>query len=253
MPHKTRFQELPDQRFRAVFHLTGRADGQNTAFVNDRDAIGHAEGQVAIMRHHQRSDMDPLAEVQYLLGDDHGGHRVQFAGWFVVQNELRLGHQRPRDGDALLHAAGEVAGHFILGAFQAHDFEILGHDAGDLVARFEPMLGKIKSNVLAHGQGIKQGAGLKDHSHAVFAHDVLGSDGLVFNEDFARVRFFEADNVLEQDALAAATGAHDDEDFARLNLEVQALEHFLAVEALAQSAHSHAHALLVGGGAVHYL
>ena len=55
-------------------------------------------------------------------------------------------------------------------------------------------------------------------------------DGFAVDQDFACVRLFEADDVLEQDAFAAAARAHDDEDFAGLDLEVHALEHFLAVQ-----------------------
>ena len=47
-------------------------------------------------------------------------------------------------------------------------------------------------------------------------------DGFAVDEDFAGVGLFQADDVLEEDAFAAAAGAHDDEDLAGLDLEVQA-------------------------------
>ena len=54
-----------------------------------------------------------LVQVQNFLADDHGGKRVQFAGGFIVKDQLRFDDQRARDGDALFHAAGKVARHFI--------------------------------------------------------------------------------------------------------------------------------------------
>ena len=50
--------------------------------------------------------------------------------------------------------------------------------------------------------------------------------------------------MLEQNAFAAAARSHDDKYLAGVDFEVNAFEDFLAIEALAQSAHLHADAVL---------
>ena len=84
MPFKTGIEELLNQRIGVTFHLVGRADRQDTALVDDRNAIGHAEGQVPIVRNDEGCDMNALLQMQNLLGDDHRGERVQLAGGFVI-------------------------------------------------------------------------------------------------------------------------------------------------------------------------
>ena len=64
---------------------------------------------------------------------------------------------------------------------------------------------------------------------------------------------FQADEVLEQNALAAAARPHDDKNFAGLDLKINALEHFLAVKTLAQAAHLQADTgSWIVGRAVHF-
>ena len=99
------------------------------------------------------------------------------------------------------------------------------------------MLAQIKPDVFADGERVEQRAGLKDHRHAVFGGDFRGLNRFPVDEDFAGVGRFKADEVFEQDALAAAARPHDDKNLAGLDLEINALEHFLAVKALAQPAH----------------
>ena len=87
-----------DQPIGVLLHLVRRADRQNSALVDDGDAISHPEREVPIMRDDQRSNADPLLELQNLLGDHHGRERVQLAGRLVIENQLRLDDQRPGNG-----------------------------------------------------------------------------------------------------------------------------------------------------------
>ena len=57
--------------------------------------------------------------------------RIQRAGGFVGQDDRRVAHQRPRDGNALLLAAGELIGLVPDLVAQAH---LLQHGAGAAVA-----------------------------------------------------------------------------------------------------------------------
>jgi hypothetical protein len=245
-------QKLLHQRIRVPLHLVRRADGPHLALVDDRDAVRHAKSEVPVVRDNQRGDPDSLLEAHNLLGNDHGGKRVQLAGRLIVENQLRLDDQRPGDGHALLHAAGKLAGHFILRAGQAHPRELFRGDAGDFPGRPQPVFGQVQADVLPDRQRIQQRAGLEDHRHAVTIHNPRRLQGLAFEEDFPGVRRFQPDQVLEQDGFAAAAGAHDDENLARRHLEIQAAQNFLAVERLAQPAHAQADAVGLGGGRVHH-
>ena len=71
---------------------------------------------------------------------------------------------------------------------------------------------------------------------------ISGLDGFPVDEDFAGVGQFQADEVLEQDALATAARPHDDKDFPGPDLEINALKHFLAVKTFVQAAHHEADA-----------
>ena len=120
-------------------------------------------------------------------------------------------------------------------SFSATMFEI---SSGD----FSRCSVEVKPDVFADGERIEQRAGLEDERHAVFGGDFRRLDGFAVDEDFAGVRRFQPDEVLEQNALAAAARPHDDENFAGLDVEINALEHFLAVKTLAQPAHLQADA-----------
>ena len=54
-------QKFLDERIVEALHFVRRADGENAAFVDDGDAVGHAEREVAVVRHHQRRDVNALA------------------------------------------------------------------------------------------------------------------------------------------------------------------------------------------------
>ena len=104
------------------------------------------------------------------------------------------------------------------------------------------MLGEIEADVFPHCQRTEQGSRLEDHGQAISVHDPGRLDRLVLDPDVALIGGLEADEMLEQDALAAATRSHDHEDLASLDLEGQPFEDFLAIVALAEIAHRQAHA-----------
>ena len=111
------------------------------------------------------------------------------------------------------------------------------------------MFGQVKPDIFADGERIEQRAGLEHQRHAVFGGDFRRLDGFAVDENFAGIRRFQADEVFEQNAFAAAARPHDDENFAGLDFEINALEHFLAAKTFAQAAHLQADAgMIVGSG-----
>src|SRR6185436_17035168 len=78
-------------------------------------------------------------------------------------------------------------------------------------------------------------ARLEHHRQAVFVHHSGGLNRFAFDQNLTGIGSLQPDNVLEQHTLAAAAGAHDDENLPALDLEIDAFEHLLAAVALPQS------------------
>src|SRR5882672_837409 len=224
--------------------LFDSAEGEDFAFMHHRDPVGDAEREVAVVSYDERGDVGALLQVEYFLADDHRAEWIQFAGRLVVEDELGFDDQGAGDGDALFHAAGEFARVAVGDILKAEEFELLRGDSRDLVGLFEPVLAQVEPDIFDHVEGVKQRAGLKDERHAVLGHHAFSADGLAFDEDVAFIGRFEADDVFEQDALAAAAWPHDDEDLAALHFKVDALEHGGAAVAFAQALHADGDALL---------
>ena len=140
----------------------------------------------------QRRDVDAVLEFQNLLAHHHGGQRVQFAGRLVVKNQLRLHHERAGDGDALFHAAGKVAGHFVHSILETHVFEFFSDNFSNFLRGFQPVFAQIKPDIFADGQGIQQRAGLEHQRHAVLCRDLRRLDWFAVDQNFPRVRALQA-------------------------------------------------------------
>jgi hypothetical protein len=176
---------------------------------------------------------------------------VEFAGRFIVEEELGIGDEGAGDGGAFFHAAGEFAWVAVFVVLEVDEFEFLADDFGDFGGRLEAMFAEVEADVFADGEGPEECAGLEDHGHAVFVGDARGLDGFAVEEDFAGVGAFEADEVFEEDAFAAAAGSHDDEYFAGVDVEVETFEDVLAAEAAVEAADLEIDAGVVGSWAVH--
>src|SRR5437764_1433631 len=82
---------------------------------------------------------------------------------------------------------------------------------------------------------------------AVMADDDAGHLDAPFE-----VEDFQADDVLEQNALATAAGSHDHKNLLALDREVDALEHEVAIVALSQAFDFNANAGLRWGISAHF-
>ena len=66
-----------------------------------------------------RGELPPLPELQHQGLELHARQRVHGAEGLVEQQHLRIGGKRPRDGDTLLHAAGELPRILVFKAVEA--------------------------------------------------------------------------------------------------------------------------------------
>ena len=111
----------------------------------------------------------------------------------------------------------------LLGAFKPDHLQFLRDDARDFLRAFKPVFRQVKADVFADSQRIQQRAGLEHHRHPIFVHHFRRLNRFALDQNFARVRLLQADEMLEQHAFAAAARSHDDEDLARVDVEIEPL------------------------------
>jgi hypothetical protein len=227
------------------FTSSGVPTVDDAAFVDDGDAVGHAEREVAVVRNDDGRDVDALFEFQDFLADDDGGERIQFAGRLVVK--INCGSMTSARAMAARFFMPPESSFGILSAassgrrLQVFPRRCVLISSGDL-SRCSV---EIKPDVFTDRERIEQRAGLEHQRHVVFAPisgDWMDSPLI---KNFSGVRRIKSDDVLEQNAFAAAAWPHDDKNFAGLDFEINALEHFLTVKTFAQPAHLDADAGIV--------
>jgi hypothetical protein len=89
--------------------------GDQFALVQNGDAVGDGQGEVAVMGHDNAGDRELVLQGGDDLRDGGAHHGIEFAGRLVVEQQLRLHHELARDGHPLLHAAGEFGGELLGG------------------------------------------------------------------------------------------------------------------------------------------
>src|SRR5258706_5490176 len=156
-------EEFLDQWVRRFANLLGRANRPQFAVDHHAHAISNRESKVAIVAHHNRGYMNARFKIKNFFADGDGHQRVEFAGRFVVKDQLRIDDERAGNGDALFHAAGKFAWIAVLDVLEAEKIELLDDDALDFCGLFQLMFRQIKADILADGKRTEQSAGLKDH------------------------------------------------------------------------------------------
>jgi hypothetical protein len=157
-------------------------------------------------------------------------------GRFIEQDDARIGHQRPRQGDTLLHPPRKLR-RVLPG--RIGQFRLLhpGHrPAVDLGAGKVGRFQQGEGDILLYGQGVEQGVALKHvadlgKSGILLVPGHIG-EGFSPEKDHPRVRFEQADDMFEQDALSRPAQADDRRDLALIDLQVHPLQHGPGTEAL---------------------
>src|SRR5262249_47501912 len=91
-----------------------------------------------------------------------GHDGVQTRRWFIVQDNLRIEHQRTCNADALFHPARQI-GWLLEQGFvrQTHFLETLQHGLRDLFLRLFRMLPQRKGDVFEDAKAVEQARTLK--------------------------------------------------------------------------------------------
>jgi hypothetical protein len=178
------------------------------AAVHEDDAVGDIVGEAELVRddHHGHAFVDQLAH-----GQQHLAHqlRIERRGGLVEEHHGGLHRQRPRDGHALLLAAGELA-RILLRLLQDPDLVELGlRDAPRVGLGHPPKLHRTDHDVPLDRHVRKEVEGLKHHPDphpqraelAVAVADTaiapLGADRPALDVDAAAIGHFQEVDAAE--------------------------------------------------------
>src|SRR5688572_24110068 len=216
-----------------------RAELHDTPLVQHAHEIGDLEDLGDLVTHHDGREPVPPVQVGDQLVDRVHEDGIEAGGGLVEEDDLRLGHQRARDGHALAHAAGYLGRIFRLHALEP-DLAERGIDAlDDLRAGQAQLLAQGEGHVLTARHGVEQRAALEDD--AVTPPDIVERAPAeprhvhVVDEDAAGVGSEEPDEVTQEHRLAAAAAPDDDGDGAGGDLQIKAAQHRVVAERLPEA------------------
>ena len=211
-------EEARDEaRPRALVQLVGRPELLDAAAVHHRDDVRHRHRLLLVVRDMDERDphvvLDALELELHLLAE----LQVERAERLVEEQDLGVVDERPRQGDPLLHAAGELPRLPLLGPRQVDETEDLPHAAGDLVAG-NVSAAKAEGDVLEDRQVREERVALEDRVHVALVRR-QSRDGLVAEVDDAIVRFLEAADHPQRRRLPAAGRPEQGEEGAARDLD----------------------------------
>ncbi len=204
------------------------------------DAVRDLERAFHVVRDHQRRDRKAFLQPADQLINAVADHRVQARRRLVVEDALGTADDGPCERDAFFHAAAQVDGHFLLVAVQADHVQGLAHRLGNVPGVALTAFPQREGDVFLDAHGIEQRAVLKkdadlapDRAEATLAET---SNVTALDENLARVRVEQPDEVFEQDAFPTAAAADDDEGLAGGQRQVDAAQDLVSAEAFDQTA-----------------
>src|ERR1700682_954316 len=189
------FAWMRQTRVHHLFHHAGAgAHHDDTVGQEDRlrNAMGNEEHRLAIL----------LPDPQHLLLQHLARLRVERAEGLIHQQDGGIVRQCARDRYALLHAAREVAGIYVLMPSEA-DLRQVAHRDLALLRFVRALLHRTEGDVPKRGAPGKQGVFLEHHT-------ALGTgavDRPTIHQNLSVTRLREARDHVQQRGLAAAGGS----------------------------------------------
>jgi hypothetical protein len=174
---------------------------------------------------------------QMVDGVDEDG--VEAGGRLVEEDDLRLGDERPRDGDALAHAAGDLGGVFVPHLREADLSQGLLRPRQELGRRKPAALPDGEQDVVQHAERVEERPALEHDAEAladpVEGPPAEGSHVLAVDHHAPGVGPDQPEEVPEQHGLAASRASDDDHQLGLRDLEVDPAEDLLGPKALAEA------------------
>ena len=209
--------------------------------VADADhAIGIAVSQFDLMQHAEHGEPRRAREPLQQPHDVLGRFRIEARDRLVGQQHARTLRQRARDGDALLLAAGERAGALLgeiretdLGEMIARRFEFATRQAAERGLQSRMPAERAGRHIGQHAAAADQARVLRNHRELkprppqllAFERAEIG----IAEPDFAGTRPQDPGDAVQQRRLAAAIAAENHDKLARLDSQIEAVQHEPAV------------------------
>ena len=210
-----------------VPQLPRRAPGDGSPALGiEKDAVVADRKQARqLVGHDHDSCAKTAAELEDQVVQPVGGDGIEAGRRLVEEQDIGIECERPRQGSALAHAAGEFGRHLVRRPGQPDQRQLEVHEHADRrrVERGEHLQGE--RDVLADRHRAPQGAALEQHAEASANVDaaLLAGRPVVrtVDQDRSGGRRQQSDHRLEHGALAASAAAHDGEDGARTYREAK--------------------------------
>ena len=175
------------------------------------------------MRYIDDGNAEPLMNVLDLVLHLLAQLLVEGAEWLVHQHQVRLEDECARHGDALLLAAGELAGAAVAHLRQFHHLEDLRDPLLDLRLGNVPDLQR-EGEVLVDGHVREQRIVLEHHADSALVRRHI-VDRLVLEEDLAVGGGLKARQHHERGGLAGAGRPQHGQELALGDVQVEVLDH----------------------------
>ena len=172
------------------------------ALVHHGDPVGERQCLFLIVRDKDRRDADLALQRLQFFPHPHAQPRVEVAERFVQEQDLRLQDQRPRHGDALLLAAGQLVRPFACCMRETDQFERLAYLPVDRRGGQTPQP-QTEGDVVRHGHMRPEIEPLKHHRRGAPLRRQR-QHTVPLNQDIAAVRCDEAADHPQRRRLPAS-------------------------------------------------
>src|SRR5258707_3862731 len=195
--------------------------------------IGKSEAVLEAMGGEQGGDAIDVAKTKDEADDGLRGDRVETGGRRIVEDDGRASDERAGDGDAAAHATGEFGRKRVNGVGEFDEMEDFFYARLDFIF-VDAVFVKAVGNIFADGQGVEEGAFLKDEADlaADFQEIRFGHsrDVLAENLNTAGIGTKQARSEFEQKGFAGAGFAEEDYSFTFLGGKGDAAKNFTFVK-----------------------
>src|SRR5580704_10585262 len=196
----------------------------------EQDAVaGDSENTGELVRDHDDGRAEAIVQIKDQIVEQTRADWIESGGWFVEEDDLGIQCDCARESGALVHTAANLAGVEILETLESDQGEFERSDLANLGGTEVGELAERQADIFGQGHRTPQSAALVKNAEA--PQDGFAFTGIRFAEAFALVEDFavgrleESDHMAQQSALAGARTAHDDEDGAARDGEIQIAHH----------------------------
>src|SRR5438445_2619967 len=169
------FDKLADAHILAAFQLRRRAFKENLRLVRPKpgqrvqhdDAVGYLLCSLHVVRHDDAGHRALAARLHNQFIDHVAHDRVEPRGGLIIEHDLRLDGQCPRQTDALLHAPGKLRWLLALDLRRQTDLQqtLLDSLAHRLLLQ-RALLAQAEGDIFKNRQAVEEGRALKKKAEA---------------------------------------------------------------------------------------